>query len=159
VALAVAIGMTPATGPGEWLRARLTIIVPSTMLLLVAVTTLLLAYAFRRSRYSPRFLALLVAFILPVLLAFRVALSMDAALYPIYYNGPVFLAFLILLLALSLPTEAEKSRLFRAFVATIVLVGFCAVMVNAVRPRYRPKTPMARYETDRGLIYAPASKI
>jgi hypothetical protein len=166
VALALAVGISLTSRPGEWLRARLFAIVPSAMLPLVAATVLLLTYAFWRSRYSPRFLALLIAFIFPVLLAFRVALSMKAGFYAIYYNGPVLLAFLILLLAISLPAEAEKSQLFRAFVAAMVLVGFCAAMVKAVGPWYRLETSwypletsMARFETDRGLIYAPASKV
>jgi hypothetical protein len=89
------------------------------------------------------------------LAAFRVLMKTMPAEYPIYYNGPVVLAFL--LLALRLVPRTHQSgwpvvwREGLICLACVLVAGLHAVRVEAVASRYVP------LKTERGTIRAPAN--
>jgi hypothetical protein len=87
------------------------------------------------------------------LLAFRIMLRMLPKDYPIYYNGPVVLCFLLLVLALlsrSVGTPKAVWKIESAFcVVCLLAVGWSAHQARTVTKSFVPLT------TDRGTILVP----
>lgn len=95
------------------------IFLPQDMVLYVAIAALAAWWCFWEQRTQSMLeIALLLTF--SALLAFRILLGMKASGYPIYYNGPVILGFLLLAPSL-LPRSA---RLPQVHLQRQLLVGF-----------------------------------
>jgi hypothetical protein len=95
-------------------------------------------------------LAILILFAFSALLAFRVLLRMTPAGYPIYYNGPVILAFLLALRPLVPRGDTPRRVVLRA--ESLFCVG-CLSIAAIVAGRYVADTSdTTRLTTDRGSI-------
>jgi hypothetical protein len=95
-------------------------------------------------------LSVLVLFAFSALLALRVLLRMTPAGYPIYYNGPVILAFLLALRPLVPRGDIPRRVVLRA--EALFCVG-CLSIVAIVAGRYVADTSdMTKLTTDRGSI-------
>ena len=100
------------------------LIFPRQMVFLVALAIPLAGFLFWRSRSCARKLAILVVATFGPLLAFRILFGMIPRGYAIYYNGPVLLSFVVLLLAIAIPGgDIQNSvgvRRARWFVCAVV---------------------------------------
>ena len=128
---------------------------PQDMVLYVGFAAAI-AWAYFLARRNDNFLpyrevALLLSF--SALLAFRILMKMQALEYPIFYNGPVVLSWL--LLAVMLIPRAGRSQQF-VFWGELVICTCCLVTVAIPSLREeaigRNFVPLA---TDRGTIRAP----
>jgi Dolichyl-phosphate-mannose-protein mannosyltransferase len=123
---------------------------PRDMVLYVLI--LALGALFFTKWFSPdgQELAILVLFAFSALLAFRVLLRMTPAGYPIYYNGPVILAFLLALRPLVPRTDILRRVVLRS--EALFCVG-CLSIVAIVAGRYVADTSdMTKLTTARGSI-------
>jgi hypothetical protein len=132
-----------------------TIFFPQDMVLYVAVAALLAwAHVWRRrneSASSSARIALLLTF--SGLLAFRILMKMQTDDYPIFYNGPVVLSFL-LLASMIIPRSGRSRRFVFAGELAICLACFIAVAIPTTRAERHAKdyVPLT---TERGTIRAP----
>jgi hypothetical protein len=129
-----------------------TIFFPTDMVLYVAIAALV-AWAYfwvRRNQNadSSARIALLLTF--SALLAFRILMMMQPYDYPIYYNGPVVLSFL-LLMCLIIPRSGRSRRFVFVGESVICLACFIAVAIPTTRTqgRARDYVPLT---TERGTI-------
>lgn len=129
---------------------------PQDMVLYVVIGALVACWHFLQqpSRRDPSML-LLLAF--SGLLAFRILFGMKPSQYPIYYNGPVLLGFLLLAAAL-VPTHGRGSPFtFRA--EGLICFGCLSAVVlhSAITlPSTKNYAPLA---TERGMIRAPKETV
>ena len=95
-------------------------------------------------------LAIALIFSYSGVLAFRIMMKMNAGVYPIYYNGPVVLSYL-LLFSMIIP-RSNRSRRF----AFSVEVAMCAACLTAVfihtQMNEAPGKQFVPLSTDRGTI-------
>jgi len=129
------------------------ILFPHDMVLFVAVAASLAWWYFWRERSPGRSLAVALVFTFASLLGFRLLMGMrpGPAGYPIYYNGPVVLAFELLLARLIIPRPA-RSRL--VVVQAEVLVCFGCLMAVAIysSPFVVHRMELVPLTTERGTI-------
>ena len=99
---------------------------------------------------TARNFALALVFTFSGLLAFRILMNMSAMGYPIFYNGPVVLSYL-LLVSMIIP-RANRSRrfMFRAeFVLYLACLAPAFLNIQAIEARAKDYVPLV---TDRGTI-------
>jgi hypothetical protein len=124
---------------------------PQDMVFYIAIATLAAWWWFwQQSTDSALSVALLLTF--SALLAFRILLGMNASGYPIYYNGPVILGFL--LLAPSLLPRSLRSPQF-VFHGQLLICFLCltAVVLHvSLLPKHKDLVPLT---TSRGTIRVP----
>ena len=129
-----------------------TIFFPADMVLYVALAALI-AWAYfgvRRNENggSSARIAILVTF--SALLSFRILMKMQPYEYPIYYNGPVVLSFL-LLTCLIIPRSGRSRRFVFAGESVICLACLIAVAIPTTRAEGRAKD-FVPLTTERGTI-------
>jgi hypothetical protein len=130
------------------------LIFPRQMVFLVALVIPLAGFLFWRSRAHARELAILVVATFGPLLAFRILFGMIPGGYAIYYNGPVLLSFVVLLLAIAIPGAHIQNgvgvRRARWFVCAVV----CGWVTLLASPRYVDmRTGRVALKSERGTIY------
>ena len=130
------------------------LVFPRPMVFLVALAIPVAGFLLWRSRLCARELAILILMIFSPLLAFRILFGMIPGDYAIYYNGPVLLAFFVLLLGIAIPgghfqnsVGARRARLF-------VCAAICGWVTLIAIPRYSDlRTGRVVFESERGTIY------
>src|ERR1700730_643480 len=127
------------------------LVFPRDMVLYVLIAAACSWWIFWRSKpANPRHLIIPLILTFSGLQAFRVMLKMTPADYPIYYNGPVVLCFLLLVLALirtSVRTPALIWKIESAFcLVCLASVGFYAHQTRSITKFFVPLT------TNRGTI-------
>ncbi len=130
-----------------------TIFFPRDMVLYIIVAAVA-AWCYLWWRPAPaRNLAIALIFTFSGLLAFRILMKMNAGGYPIFYNGPVVLSYL-LLLCMVIP-RANRSRRF-VFLGEFVLCLACLTpaFVHARLNEVEAKD-FVPFSTDRGTIRVP----
>jgi hypothetical protein len=128
---------------------------PQDMVFYVALAGLIACWHFLRqpSHHDPS-MALLLTF--SGQLAFRILFGMTPSGYPVYYNGPVLLGFLLLATALIPKDGRDSGFIFRAE-CLICFACLCAVVLHTVvlLPSAKDYVPLA---TERGMIRVPKEK-
>jgi hypothetical protein len=134
--------------PAEILFRR--IFFPQDMVLYIGMAALAAWWYFRRQPFTDRRLQVALLFSFSSLLAFRILLGMHPGGYPIYYNGPVVLAFLWVLARLIIPW-CRPSRHFVLQQAEVLVCFACltAVVLDANPFITRSSVPLT---TERGTI-------
>jgi len=124
---------------------------PRDMVLYVSVLALCAVFFSKWFSAASDDLSILILFAFSALLAFRILLRMTPGGYPIYYNGPVILAFLLALRPLVPRIDVPNRVILRAEI--LFCVG-CLAIVTVVAGRYIADTSdMAKLSTDRGSIF------
>lgn len=127
---------------------------PQDMVLYIAVGSLAAWWYFWREPCANRRLQIAILFSFCGLLAFRILLLMNPAGYPIYYNGPVILAFLLVMSRLIV----ARHRASRTFIQQAeVLVCFACLTAVAFHsiPLYGRAMDFVPLTTERGTIRVP----
>src|SRR5262249_49166370 len=130
------------------------LIFPRQMVFLVALVIPLAGYLFWHSSLRARKLATLVVASFGPLLAFRILFGMNPWGYAIYYNGPVLLSFIVLLLAIAIPGshvyDGPGVRRTKWFLCAVV----CGWVTLLAVPRYFDlRNGRVALESERGTIY------
>jgi hypothetical protein len=128
------------------------LVFPRDMVLYVLIAAALSILFFLRHR-SNGALAVAIVLSLSSLLAFRLLLRMVPGGYPIYYNGPVVLAYLLLVCAM-LPRKGRSPKLLVR--EELLLCLGCLVVVAIYSIQYTAdRSDSAWLVTDRGSILVP----
>jgi Dolichyl-phosphate-mannose-protein mannosyltransferase len=123
---------------------------PRDMVLYVLILALCAVFLTKWFSAANDDLSILILFAFSTLLAFRVLLRMTPGGYPIYYNGPVILAFLLALRPLVPRGDIPRRVVLRAEV--LFCLG-CLSVVTIAAGRYVADTSdMTKLTTDRGSI-------
>ena len=148
-------------------QALLRVVFPKDMVLYVAVLAPVAWWSFWRQPRQPplqepgplaaRSVAVPILLTYAGLSAFRNLMNMAPSDYPIFYNGPVVLAFLWLVSQL-LPRDSSSGRPRFAAVAAVCLACVTGVALHASRIEAPAKAYVALV-TDRGTLKAPAPKV
>lgn len=121
---------------------------PQDMVLYVAIAALVLWWYFWKDRTgSVLAVGLLLTF--SALLAFRILLGMNASGYPIYYNGPVILGFLLLAPALLPRISRSSDSRFHSQLLICALCLIAVVLHASLLPKDKDLVPL---RTFRGTI-------
>lgn len=127
-----------------------TVFFPRDMVLYIGVAALIAWCYFWWKPAPARNLAIPLLFTFSGLLAFRILMKMAATGYPIFYNGPVVLSFLLLLF-MAIP-RSSRSRRF-VFLAELGVCLACLtpvfVVAQTIEARAKDFVP---FSTDRGTI-------
>lgn len=126
---------------------------PRDMILYVCIAALCAGIYFLREDDTPQSLALVMLLAFSSLLAFRLLLRNVPAGYPIYYNGPAVLAYL-LLLRIIIPRAGFPARTIIRNELLLCLGCLTVVAVYSVQMLADP-TDLVRLTTDRGSIRVP----
>jgi hypothetical protein len=133
-----------------WNELLLSVFFPKDLVLYVTITVIFAWFYFYQRPVSNQGLPVALLLTFSALLAFRILLNNLPTGYPIYYNGPVLLAFFLLIRPLlSRPEDTRGSSLKAemAFCLLIVIAVFVNVTsVNSFSKNYVPLV------TDRGTI-------
>jgi hypothetical protein len=123
---------------------------PQDMVLYVAIAALIAWWYFLRQPLADRRLQVALLFSFSCLLAFRILFGTRPEGYPIYYDGPVVLAFLLTLPRLIIPWQ-RSSRHFVVQQAEILVCCACLMAVVLLASPFvtRPSVPLT---TERGTI-------
>lgn len=128
---------------------------PQDMLLYVALAALVAWWHFLRnpSHHDPSMVCLLT---FSGLLAFRILSGMKPSQYPIYYDGPVLLGFLLLATAL-IPRHGRGADFILRAQCLICFACLSAVVLHSLRtlPTIKNYVPLV---TERGMIRVPKEK-
>jgi hypothetical protein len=90
------------------------------------------------------------------LLAFRILFGMVSRDYAIYYNGPVLLAFFLLLLAIAIPRGHVQNDVGVRRARWFVCAAVCGWVTLLAIPRYFDlRIRRVAFESERGTIYVP----
>jgi hypothetical protein len=120
------------------------------MVLYIAIAASAAWWYFLRQPFTDRRLQLALLFSFSSLLAFRLLFGMSPEGYPIYYNGPAVLAFVLVLPRVIIPWH-RPSRHFVVQQAELLVCFACltAVVLRANPFITRPSVPLT---TERGTI-------
>lgn len=123
---------------------------PQDMVLYIGLAAMVAWCYFLRQPSDARTLRIALLFSFSLLLAFRILFGTRPEGYPIYYDGPVLLAFLLMLPPLVIPWRRE-SRHFNLRHAQLLL---CFACLTAVFLRTKPFTtrPSVPLKTARGTV-------
>jgi hypothetical protein len=130
---------------------------PRDMVLYVTAAALGAWWAFARQRERPRVsnpvIPLLLTF--AALAAFRLLMKMSPGEYAIYYNGPVVLCFLwVLVRFLNRASLPRRTALAAELITCLACVGVAGLYAGRVEARTKEYVPLV---TDRGTIRVSAS--
>ena len=129
------------------------VVFPRDMVLYVGIVALFgLWFCFRRPSNQSTLIASVAAF--AALVASRLLLKMTAGGYPIYYNGPVVLAFLLFLRPI-VPRIGQTSRNIVRGELLLCLGCVAVVAFQSVRLSADP-SDLVTLQTDRGAIRVPS---
>ena len=130
------------------------LVFPPPMVFMVALAIPLAGFLFWRSRSCARRLASLVLMIFSPLLAFRILFGMIPGDYAIYYNGPVLVAFFLLLLGIVIPGSHSQNSVGARGARLFVCAAVCGWVTLLAIPRYSDlRTGRVAFESERGTIY------
>jgi hypothetical protein len=137
------------------------LVFPRPMVFLVALAVPFALFLFWRAFSCARRLAILILVVFGPLLAFRVLFGMTPGGYAIYYNGPVFGAFLILLCAIAIPDRHMQDGFWGTRGARLfVCAAVCGWVTHLAIPRYVDlRTGRVAFESDRGEIHVPETML
>ena len=149
------------TKTSEELNAYIaTLVFPRQMVFLVALAIPLAGVLFWLSRWCPRRLADLMMIIFGPLVAFRILFGMTPEDYAIYYNGPVLISFVVLLLAIAIPGGRFPTGVAARSATWFVCAVVCGWVTLFVFPKYLDlRTGRVAYESERGTIYVPEATL
>jgi hypothetical protein len=149
-ALAVVAGLLPWQGE-SFFRIMF---FPQDMVLYDLLAALLCAALFYGAPASDRMAKLTVLLALGGILGFRVLLGMTPSGYPVYYNGPAILGFLMLARLLLPPARSPRFTFHSE--GLLCFACLAAVVLHAawIRP---PSQQWVLMQTDRGEIRVPPS--
>ena len=139
----------------ERLNADIAMLVfPRQMVFLVALAIPFAGFLLWRSRLCARKLAILILMIFSPLLAFRILFGMIPEDYAIYYNGPVLVAFFLLLLGIAIPGSHSQNSIGARGARLFVCAAVCGWVTLLAIPRYSDlRTGRVAFESERGTIY------
>jgi hypothetical protein len=127
-----------------------TVFFPRDMVLYIVVAAVAAWCYFWWKPAPARNLAFALVFSFSCLLAFRVLMRMKAGGYPIFYNGPAVLSFL-LLLCMMIPRSTRQHRLVLIGEAVLCLACLAPVYISA-RDNEAAANDFVPLSTDRGTI-------
>jgi hypothetical protein len=110
-------------------------------------------WVWRRNIDAARSARIALVLTYSVLIAFRILMAMQTNGYPIFYNGPVVLSFL-LLACLFIPHSGRSRRFIFAGEAAICLACLIAVAIPTIRVEHWAKA-FVPLSTERGTIRVP----
>ena len=123
---------------------------PQDMVLYIGIAALIAWWYFWRQPYKDRRLQVALLFSFSSLLAFRMLLGMHPGGYPIYYNGPVVLAFFWVLARLIFASRPAAGQIvLQQAEALVCFACLAAVFVHASPFTARPSV---RLTTERGTV-------
>jgi hypothetical protein len=122
---------------------------PQDMVLIVSVTAIFAWWYFYRS--LDRNAAVPLLFTFSALLAFRLLMGMQPTGYPIYYNGPVVLSFLLLVSRLIVP-KGLRSRSLLHQSEVLVCFGCLVAATSFSNPFLALEKDLVPLTTERGTI-------
>jgi hypothetical protein len=99
---------------------------------------------------SARHLAIAVIFSFSGVLAFRIMMKMNVGGYPIFYNGPVVLSYL-LLFSMIIPWSDRSRRFVHALEIALCVACLTAVFIHT-QMKEAPAKKFVSFSTDRGII-------
>jgi len=125
---------------------------PRDMVLYVSLAAIPAWFLFWRSGRSTRMASFALLFSFTVLLAFRILFKNGPSEYPIYYNGPAVLSFLLLIF-LGIQSIATNQR--ARFWAEIAFSAACLFTVGYHSYRFMPvqRREMTLLQTEQGNIW------
>lgn len=126
---------------------------PRDMVLYVSITGVIAGIYLLQDRDAPERLALVTLLAFSGLLALRLLLRNVPAGYPIYYNGPAALAYLLLLRPI-VPREGQSKRVVARNELLLCLGCLTVVAVYSVQ-MLADTTDLTRLTTERGSIRVP----
>ncbi len=130
------------------------LVFPRPMVFLVALAIPFAGFLLWRSRLCARKLALLILMVFSPLLAFRILFGMIPGDYAIYYNGPVLVAFFLLLLAIAIPGSDSQNSIGARGARLFVCAAVCGWVTLVAIPRYSDlRIGRVAFESERGTIY------
>jgi len=142
--------------PVSWREIREVVLTPIffplDMVLYVAIAAAVVWWRYWRRPESRGNLAVALLLSYAALLAFRILMKMRAVEYPIFYNGPVVLGFLLLLSGM-IPRRGRSKRFVLAGQAAICL-GCLAVVFSAARVEEAVTRYYVPLRTERGTVRA-----
>jgi len=125
---------------------------PRDIVLYVSLAALPASFLFWRRGRSPRLAAFALLFAFAGLLAFRILLKNQPSEYPVYYNGPAVLSFLLLMfLGIGHVTSSARSRFWSELIlsaACLFTVGYHTFQFMTVS-----KSALSLVRTERGNIW------
>lgn len=124
---------------------------PQDMVLYVAVAALAAWWHFLQQRTVDRRLQIALLLSFCGLLAFRILLLMNPAGYPIYYDGPVVLAFLLVMGRLIIPRRNPSRPFVQQAEVLVCFACLTAVAFHSI-PLYGRAMDLVPLTTDRGTI-------
>ena len=139
------------SSPGDAIEATLsTIFFPKDMVLYVAIAAFASWWHFWRKRRAECGPAIPLLLTFAALLAFRILMGMMPEQYPIYYNGPVVLSFL-LLARLVIP-RTGRSRRFILLGESVICFACLAVTALHARAMEADAKDYVPLTTERGTV-------
>src|SRR5215510_11461763 len=136
------------------------LVFPPPMVFIVVLAIPLTGFLFWRSRLCAQRLASLVLMIFGPLLSFRILFGMVSRDYAIYYNGPVLLAFFLLLLAIAIPGGHVQNDVGVRRARWFVCCAVCGWVTLLGIPRYVDlRIRRVAFESERGTIYVPETTL
>jgi hypothetical protein len=134
----------------NWLNMLSTVFFPQDLVLYVSIATLAAWWYFLRRPESDRGLAIALLLSFSSLYAFRILLKTFAVDYPVYYNGPAILCFLLLVRSLIRPSG--HSRRFVRLAESLTCFACLAVPAVQSMSEASAVTRPAWLTTEHGTI-------
>ena len=133
-----------------------TIFFPRDMVLYVCIAAVLAAFFFCRGwrEASPNFAAIVILLFFTGLLAARLLLKMVPGGYPIYYNGPVLVAYLLLLRPIVPRRDQPERVVLRS--ELLICIGCLAVAAFVAIGVSPNRSNLVELRTSRGSIFVPS---
>jgi hypothetical protein len=136
------------------------LVFPRPMVFLVGLAVPVAGFLYWRSRWFARNLAILVVMSFGPLLAFRILFGMIPRNYAIYYNEPVLLAFVLLLVGIAIPSGNVRSSAGARGATVLLCVALCGwVTVQMYSPYREMRTGRIAFNSERGAIYLPETML
>jgi 4-amino-4-deoxy-L-arabinose transferase-like glycosyltransferase len=124
---------------------------------LITLMIPLAAWLCWRNRFAAGSVQLFILYIVACCAGLRIFFGMQPTGYPIYYDGPILLAYLLTLDWLFLKTVKPSTIHTRAVLLPCLAMAMAVVLV--VAPLYWQARSLVPLVTDRGLIYASPQKV
>jgi hypothetical protein len=131
-------------------------IFPEPMVFIVGLAVPVAVFRFWRSGWRAENLTILALMSFAPLLAFRILFAMSPEVYGIYYNGPVLIAFFLVLTEIAIPGDKFRNSI-GARAATLLLCAAVGSWVTVqLYPRYAVmRDGRIRFQNERGRVDLP----